>query len=117
MVPSPGDVSLLTEMYADFNARRIDAVLARLSPDVDWPNGWESGRIHGREEVRAYWLRQWAEISPNVEPKAMSRDDEGSITVEVHQVVRDLEGKLLVDTVVKHIYTLRDGLIAKMDIQ
>ena len=30
---------VLTEAYRDFNARRIDAVLAHMQPDVYWPNG------------------------------------------------------------------------------
>ena len=26
--------------YRDFNARRLEAVLARMQPDVVWPKGW-----------------------------------------------------------------------------
>ncbi|MDQ2842107.1 MAG: nuclear transport factor 2 family protein, partial [Acidobacteriota bacterium] len=51
---------LLLQLYAAFNARNIDAVLPALHPDVDWPNGWEGGRMRGRDAVRAYWTRQWA---------------------------------------------------------
>src|SRR5258705_6728346 len=43
------DDGMLRELYASFNARDIDAVLARLAPDVDWPNGMEGGRVHGRD--------------------------------------------------------------------
>ena len=35
----------------------------------------------------------------------------------VHQVVRDRAGNLLVDTMVRHIYSLRDGLIERMEIE
>jgi hypothetical protein len=31
-------------------------------------------------------------------------------------VVRDREGKLLADTMVRHVYSLRDGLIERMEI-
>jgi hypothetical protein len=37
--------------------------------------------------------------------------------VEVHQVVHDCDGKLLVDQIVHHAYQIRDSLIAKMDIE
>ena len=36
-------------LYAAFNARDIDAALAGMHPEVDWPNGWEGGRVHGRD--------------------------------------------------------------------
>lgn len=58
----------LTALYAAFNARQIDLVLQALHPEVDWPNGWEGGRLHGRDAVREYWQRQWTEIDPSVVP-------------------------------------------------
>lgn len=35
----------------------------------------------------------------------------------VHQVVRDLDGNLLNDHIVRHIYAFEDGLIKSMEIQ
>ena len=29
---------LIRDLYASFNARDIEAVIAALHPDVDWPN-------------------------------------------------------------------------------
>jgi hypothetical protein len=43
---------LLTRTYGAFNARDIDAVLAVLHPEVDWPNGMEGGRVHGHAAER-----------------------------------------------------------------
>ena len=60
-------------MYAAFNERDIDGVLDAMTPDVDWPNGWEGGRVLGREAVRDYWSRQWAQIDPRVDPVLRSR--------------------------------------------
>jgi hypothetical protein len=108
---------LLRGAYRDFNARHIDAVLRRMHPSVDWPNGMEGGRVVGHDEVRDYWTRQWALVDPHVEPKGMEPDDDGRMVVEVHQVVRDLEGKTLVDQIVHHAYRIRDGLILRMDIE
>lgn len=108
---------LLSGAYSDFNARRIDAVLARMQPDVNWPNGWEGGYVHGHEAVRDYWTRQWAVLDPHVEPVEIRPEADGRVTVEVHQVVRDREGMLIADSRVRHVYTLRDGLIAQMEIE
>lgn len=48
----PQKQGLLTAVYAAFNRRDVDRVLAFMRPDVDWPNGMEGGRVHGRDEVR-----------------------------------------------------------------
>lgn len=107
---------LVRRAYAAFNARDIDGALALTQPDVDWPNGMEGGREVGHEAVRAYWTRQWRLIDPHVEPESLAEVD-GKIVVQVHQIVRDLDGALLSDQRVEHAYTLRDGLIARMDIR
>lgn len=107
----------LTGAYRDFNARRMDAVLARLHPEVQWANGMEGGHVHGREAVRDYWTRQWSVLDPHVEPLRVEPDAAGRFVVEVHQVVRDLQGSVLVDTIVHHAYRMRDGLIGWMDIE
>lgn len=108
---------LLTATYAAFNKRDIDEVLALMRSDVDWPNGMEGGRVHGHNEVRAYWTRQWGIINPHVEPINMEDDENGNTVVDVHQVVRDLSGNTLKDQIVQHVYSFRDGLIERMDIR
>lgn len=106
---------LLRAAYQNFNLREIGQVLASLHPNVEWANGMEGGYVHGREAVRAYWTRQWETYDPFVEPLSM-KPVEGGIDVEVHQVVRDGSGKVLVDKVVHHAYQFEDGLISRMDI-
>ena len=87
-----------------------------MQPEVDWPNGMEGGRERGHAAVRAYWTRQFELIDSKVEPIGFEVDDDGRIVVGVHQVVRDLEGALLSDTRVRHVYKFRDGLVERMDI-
>ena len=106
----------LRAAYRDFNARNIDAVLVRLHPNVEWANGMEGGHVHGREAVREYWTRQWSIIDPHVDPLRIQQDESGRWVVEVHQVVHDLNGNQLVDTVVCHAYRIATGLIERMDI-
>jgi len=107
---------LLLRAYRDFNDRNIDAVLSFMHPDIEWANGMEGGHVHGKEAVRAYWTRQFAMLDPHVEPLRIDQAGDGQFRVEVHQVVRDLSGNLILDTVVFHSYRIRDGLIVRMDI-
>src|SRR5215813_8316561 len=111
------DHALLTNVYNAFNARDIDAVLAFMHKDVDWPNGWEGGRVYGHQGVRDYWTRQWAAIDPHVEPVGFDTDETGRTVVKVHQVVRDLEGNVIAEGMVEHVYLIEDGLIRSMEIR
>jgi len=103
-------------MYKVFNQRDIDAALALMTPDVHWPNGWEGGYVNGRDEVRAYWTRQWNEIDPHVQPVSIALKPDGSIRVVVQQRVKDRQGKLLHEGLVTHVYTLEGGLVKQMEI-
>lgn len=109
--------ALIQDLYAAFNARDADAVLANASPDVDWPNGWEGGRVSGQAAVRDYWARQWSEIDPTVEPTAFAALDDGRIAVTVHQTVRSLAGDVISDGTLIHTYTFDDaGRVSAMEI-
>ena len=73
--------------------------------------------MHGTAAVRAYWTRQFTLVDPRVEREGFGLDDEGRTVVDVHQVVRDPQGNLLADNRVQHVYTLRDGLVERMDVR
>jgi ketosteroid isomerase-like protein len=107
---------LLRRAYAAFSARDLDGALVLMHPDVAWPNAIDGGRVHGHDEVRAYWERQFETIDPHVEPEGFSEED-GRIAVAVHQVVRTREGELLADQRLRHVYTVREGRIARMEIE
>lgn len=108
---------LLREAYRAFNARDVDAAVALMHPQVDWPNAWEGGRVVGREAVASYWSRQFKSISSEVEPEGFSHRPDGSVAVTVHQVVNDAEtGAPLADERVIHRYWIEDGLIARMEV-
>ena len=111
------DREVLRGVYAQFNARDIDTVLTRMHAEVDWPNGMEGGRVYGHEGVRAYWTRQWAVVDPHVVPVGFATEADGRVAVTVQQTVRDLAGKVLVDRLVEHVYSMEDGLIRGMEIR
>jgi ketosteroid isomerase-like protein len=118
------EVEVLEHMYARFNSRDIDSVLAALADDVTWANGMEGGHVYGREAVRAYWTRQWAVVSPHVEPVSFDKAADGSVVVQVQQSVRDLEGRPLqehgrelTDKMVGHVFRFQEGKVTRFDIQ
>jgi ketosteroid isomerase-like protein len=107
----------LRRAYDAFNERDVDAAVALMHPRVNWPNAWEGGRVHGRAALRDYWERQFAEIASSVEPDRFTDELDGSVTVQVRQVVRDARThELISDTNVHHRYQLQDGLILRMDV-
>ena len=108
---------VLRSAYRAFNARDVEAALELMDPEVDWPNAWEGGRVVGRAAVREYWNRQFAAISSKVEPEAFTDEADGSVTVDVHQVVHDAStGELISDSRVRHRYRLDGGLVVRMDV-
>jgi len=116
MQPMQSNHQFIAEAYRAFNARDIDAALVLMHPNVDWPNGMEGGRVIGHDAIREYWTRQWKIVSPHVDPTAMEDDAKKRTVVSVHQVVKDMSGNIFFDQTIRHIYTLREGLIVRMDI-
>ena len=110
------DAEFLRRVYELFNMREMEGVLATLHPDVVWANGMEGGHVHGRDAVRSYWKRQWAMVDPHVEPVGFSNGADGEVIVEVHQIVRDLDGNLLADKMIGHVFHIEDNLVKRFDI-
>jgi nuclear transport factor 2 (NTF2) superfamily protein len=107
----------LRALYQAFNDRDLDAVLAAMTPDVDWPNGWEGGRLVGREEVRGYWERQWAQVRPTTIVTKISERTDGTVAVRVRQVFRDPGGTVLARSDVVHVFELEGPLVRRMVVE
>jgi len=108
---------LIQTAYSAFNSRDIDTALTTFHAEVEWPKAFEGGYVVGHDEIRNYWIRQWTEIDPNVEPTEIAPASDGKVQVTIHQKVKDLQGNELFDGIVKHIYTIQDGLLRKMEIE
>jgi ketosteroid isomerase-like protein len=111
------EIEFLKLVYERFNARDMEKVLAALHEDVMWANGMEGGHVRGRNGVRSYWTRQWSMVDPHVTPVAFSTSPDGQVVVEVHQIVRNLQGDVLVDQMVGHIFQIENELIKRFDIR
>lgn len=104
----------LRALYAAFNERDLEAVTAAMAPDVDWPNGWEGGRLVGRDSVRDYWVRQWREVRPAMRVQRVSEQPDGTVEVGVRLVVRDPGGTVLDRSDVVHVYEFAGPLVQRM---
>ena len=109
--------NLIKKAYTAFNSRDIDTALLTMHPDVQWPKAFEGGYVNGHNEITEYWTRQWTEINPNVEPVGFNEKEDGTLEITVHQIVKNLQGAMIFDGIVKHVYTLQDGLLRRMDIE
>jgi len=108
--------AIIEQAYSAFNKRDIDGALALMTQDVSWSKASEGGKVVGKEGIRAYWTRQWGEFDPHVEPLAMTEEDGGKSRVRVHQLVKSLQGDVLSDSEVLHVFTVNSSLIAAMDL-
>lgn len=109
--------TLIAQAYSAFNRRDIDGTLALMSESVSWPKASEGGRVVGKQEIRAYWTRQWTEFDGSVEVLQVIDREAGKVDVKVHQIVKNLQGDVLSDTELWHLYTIANGLIERMDIK
>ena len=107
--------ALLRDLYEAHGRRDIEAALAVFTEDVEWPDVAGGTGLHGHDEVRAYWTKQFAEIDPHVTPRTITLEGDRAV-VTVDQVVRALDGTLLREGEVTHTYTFRGDRIAAMQV-
>lgn len=107
--------SFFQTLYQNFNDRKIDLVIENMTEDIKWANGMEGGYVYGHDDVREYWTRQFAMVSSNVTPIEIENNN-GVVKIKVHQVVHDLDKKLLADEIVEHFFHLQNDKIAAFNI-
>ena len=107
--------ALLTRLYEAYNRRDFAAFSVLLTADIDWPDQIQGGRLVGRDAVRDYWAANDKVITIDAAPVSFDARSDGRIAVDVNQIVCNLAGQVWSDTCVRHIFTLRDGKVARMD--
>lgn len=106
----------LQNLYDAFNNREIETIISVMHPDVKWANGVEGGFVYGRDAVREYWINQFKSIQVKLETLEFETDESNRNVVTAHQIVKDLQGKLLANTTIQQIFTIEDGLISLYEI-
>ncbi len=106
---------LIEQAYAAYNRQDTDALLAFVSEDVDWPDG--QARLHGKQELRTYWTRQWAETRTRDEVLEIATPLPHHSIVRIGQVVCALTGAVISTGTFEHDYLIEDCLIMRLDIR
>lgn len=109
--------ALLTKVYEAYNRRDFAALSVLLAPDTNWPDMVEGGRLIGPTALSDYWARNDKMITVDIAVVSVSALADGRVAAEVNQIVRNLAGQVWSDTCERHIFTLRDGLIARLDVE
>ena len=89
--------NLIEKAYKAFNSQDIPTALSTFHKDVEWPKAFEGGYVKGHNEISEYWTRQWTQINGKVEPIKIIKRENKTYEVTVHQLIKDLEGKILID--------------------
>ena len=106
----------LLRAYSAYDSQDIEALVALVSDDVNWPDD-DAGRLHGKDEVRAYWTELWARTRTHDEPVAFSERNDGRTAVQISQVVRSPNGSAISKGQFLHLHRLEGDRIARMDIE
>ena len=106
----------LQNLYDAFNKREIETIISAMHPNVKWANGVEGGFVYGRDAVREYWTNQFKVIQPQLETLKFETKENNRHIVTTHQIVKDLQGNVLADSVIHQIFTIEDGLISLYEI-
>ena len=112
---APSADSMLRALYAAYNRHDADALLAHLSPDIDWPDG--ADRLHGHAAVRAYWRAQWDRVQTHDTVTGIARLADDRWSVGIDQTVRGHDGPILSVGRFEHRYRVADGLVGRLDIR
>jgi ketosteroid isomerase-like protein len=112
----PGASEIVRAAYAAFNNRDVDRGVALVADNVLWPNMPDGGFVRGRDGVRAHWREQFEAVDPHIEVLDIDADGDRHVRASVRQIVRSHEGQTLSDELVTHVYSVRDGLIERMEL-
>jgi hypothetical protein len=103
------------DLYRNFNERKIDLVISKMTDDIKWANGMDGGFVYGHKGVRDYWIKQFAQVSSKVTPMEIEEEN-NLVKIKVHQVVHDTKGILLSDEMVYHHFHLQNNKIDEFNI-
>jgi hypothetical protein len=110
------DINLIKQLYEDFNARKVDALLAKLTEDVMWANGMEGGYVQGHQSLKDYWERQWSSLNPQIKAVGFSQTKEGALLVDALFNGKCLEQEFK-DIPAGHVFYIKNGIVSRFDIQ
>jgi ketosteroid isomerase-like protein len=110
------DEDRITRLYDAFNRRDFDRCAALMAADVIWPDEAEDRLLAGREAALAYLIQTMTPLRARHDVISLHTGADGRIAVLSRQTIDSAaDGSEWSSTRVLHHYTLRDGLITRME--
>jgi len=106
--------TLLSELYDAINRQDIDAVMALFEPDARIPDSLESDTLVGTEQIRAYYLRQFATIQVNTSLLSTRLMPDDRVAASLLVQLRGSEGGTWGEGRVEATYRIHAGKIREM---
>lgn len=106
--------ALLSALYNAIDRQDIDAVMALFEPDARTPDGLESETLVGHDQIRAYYLRQFALIHVSLSLLSTRQMPDGRVEACLHVQVRGAQGGPWGEGQIQATYRLRAGRISEM---
>ena len=105
---------LLTSLYEAIERQDVDAVLALFHREARMPDSLEQAALVGRDQIKAYYQRQFATI--RVEPSLLATNElpDGRIEAFLHVLVQGSTGGFWWEGRVTATYRIEGGLITEM---
>lgn len=108
--------ALIAELLIAWNEQDFAAAQRLLHPRVDWRDLMNGGRLSGPAAVRDYWHGVYSLVTSGssiVETRLLGED---RVVVKILHSIRDKQGRLWSEEAVTQVFTFKDGLIIRMDV-
>lgn len=110
------NVARVRSAYEMFNSQDIEAMLANMTDDVEWPDVRNGSEVRGKDTFRHYLNDVMAVTTPRVTLGDVFVVGDAVFAIGFHQAYGD-DGKLLgPPRVVTQSFRFRGGLIARIEL-
>ncbi len=106
----------LRDSYAAFNSGDLELAAGILANDVEWPDQLEGTMLVGRDATIAYWKRLLGLQRHEYEVVHCQPDQHGDLVISLLRKVYALNGQLISNGLIRHVYRFRCGKVVRMQV-
>lgn len=103
---------LMRTAFDAYNRQDAATLLTLVTEDVLWPG--DEGMLRGKDELRAFWKRQWAETKTHDEVLAVQTREAGYVVVDLSQKVHAIDGTPISSARLRYGFVVKGGLIRRL---
>ena len=108
--------ALLSRLHDGIVRGDIEAVMRCFHPAAQMHDALEGGLVTGHDEIRAYYLRQFATVRADASLLSVLHCEAEMFDTLVQVMVRGVDGGFWWEGQIRAVYQLRDGLIASIEV-